>query len=90
MSERQTAKIKIVAEYKNVLWAIGYWQRRLDLSVSLDETKYSREGLERNEKLKPGLEKALSLMGVDHDPYLTYELMSAGVLSANNHHELKA
>lgn len=90
MNERQTAKVKIVAEYKDVLWAIGYWQRRLELSVSLDETKYCREGLERNEKLKPGLEKALALMGVPHDPYLTFELMSAGVLSANTHNELKA
>lgn len=90
MSERQTAKVKIATEYKNVLWAIGYWQRRLDLSVSLDETKYCRDGLERNEKLKPGLEKALSLMGVPHDTLLIFQLMSAGVLSANTHYELKA
>ena len=90
MSERQTAKVKIFNEYKDVLWAIGYWQRRLELSVSLDETKYCREGLERNEKLKPGLEKALSLMGVSHDSYLTCELMSEGVSSANNHHQLNA
>lgn len=83
MTSRTTLKAKLFNEYKNTCWAIGYWQRRFDLATTPEQQAYCSEGLQRNEKLKPGLELALSLAGVQVSTPDWYESMAEGVAHVN-------
>ncbi len=83
MASKTTLKTKLLSEYKNTCWAIGYWQRRFDLATTPEQQKYCSEGLQRNEKLKPGLELALSLAGIQISITDWHDAMVEGVTHVN-------
>jgi hypothetical protein len=82
---------KLVNQYEHICWALGYWQRRLELSTSLEQTKYCQSGLERNEQSLPGWLEVMSLIGMSiSDRAETRQLQfQFGVEEANEEVERK-
>jgi hypothetical protein len=76
---------KLINQYEQICWALGYWQRRLELSTSLEQTKYCQAGLDRNEQSLPGWLEVMSLIGMSiSDRAETRQLqLQLGVEEAN-------
>jgi len=76
---------KLINQYEQICWALGYWQRRLELSTSLEQTKYCQSGLDRNEQNLPGWSEVMSVigMGISDRRELRQRQFNLGVKEAN-------
>lgn len=76
---------KLINQYEQICWALGYWQRRLELSTSLEQTKYCQAGLDRNEQNLPGWSEVMSVIGmsISDRKELRQRQFNLGVKEAN-------
>lgn len=80
---------KLIHQFEHVCWALGYWQRRIELSTSLEKTQYCMQGLQRNEKLLPGILEVMALikMPIDERAGIKKREFNRGVQAANSEQE---
>lgn len=80
---------KLIREFEHICWALGYWQRRIELSTSLEKTEYCIKGLQRNQKALPGFLEVMALiqMPINERIDTKKRMFDLGVRAANSEQE---